>query len=478
MSHPFPQPLPQCVRPSRIAVLSGYMVYYEPHMPENFRAERAAWGEGIARVFDGVGEARFFGLLLDVETGRAIGRELAEWSPDAIVLAPAMPGPPAFTWAALLDLPRVPVVVWALNHLDTLSPTYNSVDHLANSGNVGVAMIGNILARNRRPASVVTGRWYDPDSQAMARASVHTACAAGRIAKARVGVLGAPLEGYSNVVVDGALLAERIGAELVPISLPEWEDAFAKADPADIGRIEATLSGAFEVEDADGAEVQAGCRLAAALEAVARAQRLDCGTFNSHLEYSHANPRIGLVGGLANSWLTSIGIPFTDTGDTITAIAMLIGRLLGGTAMYTELNTIDYEAGAILCANTGEADFAAAVRVSVFPAKSFTGKTQRGAIVDAELRAGAATILGFTPHPDARNGFRLIVLGGEIIGRPDIDLHVPHTLFRPAASTAPEAFSRWIEAGATHHACLTLGDVVEPARLLGRFLGIGVEVIA
>ena len=229
---------------------------------------------------------------------------------------------------------------------------------------------------------------------------------------------------------------------------------------------------------ADGEDLRAAYRLAAALESVADRHNLDCGTFNSHLEYSHNNPKIGLVGGRANSWLTSAGIPFTDTGDTITAMAMLVGRLLSGTAVYTELNTIDYDAGAILCANTGEVDFSAASHVSIFPAKSFTGKQQRGAIIDAELRTGPATILGFTPHPDARGGFRLIVFPGHVTGRPNIDLHVPHSLFRPAGLDAPTGFSRWIEAGATHHACLSLGDIVEPARLVGNLLGIDVEVIA
>lgn len=471
-------PLTQQTRPPRIAVLSGYMLYYEPHMPEGFRAERTAWGEKIAGVFAEMGEARFFGLLIDEEAGKAIGAKLADWQPDAIVFAPAMPGPPAFTWAALADLPRVPVVIWAANHLDSLPHGYNSVDHLANSGNVGVAMIGNILARNGRRTKVVTGRWYDAASQEAARDAVHAAVAAGRLARAKVGVLGTPLAGYSNVTVDGAALRERVGTELVPVALADWEQAFDGVSEGDIERVRDALTGRFDVLDADGKDVRDACRLAAALEAVTGERGLDCGTFNSHLEYSHANPRIGLVGGLANSWLTSIGRPFTDTGDTITAIAMLLGRLLGGTAVYTELNSIDYDAGAILCANTGEADFSAASSVSVFPAGNFTGKAQHGAIVDAELRTGPATILGFTPHPDAGNGFRLIVLPGEITGRPQLDLHVPHSLFRPRSLGAAVAFSGWIEAGATHHACLTLGDIVAPAVAAAHHLGIDVEVVA
>ncbi|MEQ9812080.1 MAG: hypothetical protein RLO50_04825 [Azospirillaceae bacterium] len=473
--------LPDLAAPARIAVLSGYMTYYEPHMPAGFRAERTRWAEGIADLLSGEGEARFFGLLTDDETGRRIAGELAAWRPDVVVLAPAMPGPAGFTWAALVDLPRVPVVIWAAGHLDALPPSYDSVDHLANSGQVGVAMIGNVLARHGRRPAVVTGRWYDHDTQAAARRAVRAAASAGRVAGARVGVLGQPLDGYINVTVDAGILAGGLGAELVEIPLAEWEETFAGVDDAAIAAVAGALTAAHSVSAPEGEDFRASCRLAAALQQVARRHRLDCGTFNSHLDFGHRNPKIGLVGGLATSWLSSTGIPFTDTGDTITALAMLLGRRLSGGAVYTELNAIDYVADAILCANTGEADFAAAAspeEVWIFPARSFTGKAQKGCIVDSALATGPAAIVGLTPAAGARNGFRLIVLPGEVTGRPELDLKVPHSLFRPHRGGAPAAFSRWIEAGATHHAALCPGADPEQLAAAGRHLGIDVEIVA
>lgn len=467
--------------PSRIAVLSGYMTYYEAHMPADFRAERTRWAQGIADLLSGEGETRFFGLLTDDETGRRIGAELADWRPDVVVLAPAMPGPAGFTWAALADLPRVPVVIWSAGHLDALPPSYDSVDHLANSGQVGVAMIGNVLARHGRRPAVVTGRWYDRETQASVRRAVRAAASAGRTTGARVGVLGQPLDGYINVTVEAEILAKGLGAELVEIPLAEWEEAFAAVDDGAIDAIAGALTSAHSVTEPAGEDFRASCRLAAALQRVSVRHRLDCGTFNSHLDYGHRNPKIGLVGGLATSWLTTIGIPFTDTGDTITALAMLLGRRLAGSAIYTELNAIDYVADAILCANTGEVDFAAAAspeEVWILPARSFTGKAQKGCIVDAAFATGPAAIIGLTPAAGARNGFRLIVLPGEITGRPELDLKVPHSLFRPRRGDAPTAFSRWIEAGATHHAALCPGADVDLAAAAGRHLGIDVEVVA
>ena len=470
---------PQATRPSRIAVLCGYMTYYEPHMPADFRRQRTAWGRQIAEILSTEGDARFLGLMTDMAVGKQVAQDLAQWKPDVIVLAPAMPGPPAFTWAAIEALPRVPAVVWSAGHLDSLPESYDSVDHLANSGGVGVAMIANMLARHGRGMRVVAGRWHDPAAQGQVREAVRLAAAAGRVAAARVAVLGAPLDGYANVVIAPDLLSSALGATLIDIPLGEWEQAFAETGKSEADTVAETLRRGLDVADAEGDDFARSCRLAAALETICKRYGIDCGTFNSHLEYGHANPKVGLVGGLATSWMTSNGIPFTDTGDTVSALAMLLGRLLAGNAVYTELNTIDYDKGAILCANTGEMDFAAAEdKVRVFPAAAYTGKQQRGCIVDAQVRPGPATIIGLSPNGRARNGVRLIAFAGEVAGRPLLDLRVPHTLFRPPDADAATAFAAWIEAGATHHAALCAGgDLRNEVAEIGRLLDVEVETV-
>ncbi len=472
-------PLPDKARPARIAVLSGWMLYYEPHMAPDFRARRLAWLDRIAGMLGAEGEARSFGLAMDDATSGAIAEALAAWKPDAIVIAPAMPMPPAYLVRALASVPRVPVVLWTASQLETLPPDYGSVAHLENSGGVGLAMIGNMLGRAGRSPRVVPGRWDDPAAQEALCRAVRAAAAAGRVTRARVGVLGAPLDGYDNVSVPPGVLADGVGAELVPVALPEWEQALADVPDSAAAAVADSLRAVAEVSE--GPHFDRSCRLAAALEGIAARHHLDCGTLNSHLDFGNRNPRIGMTGSLATSWLTSIGIPFTDTGDTVTAIAMLIGRRLSGTSVYTELNMIDYGADGILLANTGEADLAATLPGAawIVPAGDLTGKALAGCILDAEFRPGAATILGFTPRPDAPGGLRLIAFSGAVVDRPDIALRVPHHRFRPDRLPAPEGFARWIEAGATHHAALCLGPGLATAAAdVARHLGIGFEEVA
>jgi L-arabinose isomerase len=109
----------------------------------------------------------------------------------------------------------------------------------------------------------------------------------------------------------------------------------------------------------------------------------------------------------------------------------------------------------MLCANTGEADFNAAVSadaIEVIRTGSVTGKEQRGVSLRLRIAPSPATVVGFTPID---HGWRIIVMSGDILGQSPANLKVPHHLFRPHLECR-QAFSQWIEAGATHHACISL----------------------
>ncbi len=467
------------VRKPRVAVICGYMIYYDDHMPPGFRAEREAWGRSIADIFEAVGDVQYPGLLTGLEAGERIGRQLKEYRPDVIVLAPAFPAPAEFTWMAIRDLPDVPVVVWAAHHLDGLPATYDSVAHLSNSGNVGVNMIANMLVRDGRPPVVISGRWYDKEVQSRAQRLVKAAAAAGLLRQARIGVLGRPLEGYLNVLVDPEQLRDQVGATLVDLAVEEFTETYRTVPKVEIDALAEEIVSQYAVEVVDD-NFRDACRLTLALGSTVIANELDGGTFNSHLEFGHLNPDIGLIGGLAHAYLTTVGYPFSETGDTVTAVAMFIGKKISGNALVTELNTIDYQEDAILCANTGEGDFCNAANpgaARILVAKSYTGKIQKGCIVDYEMQTGPATIIGFSPSRLARGGFVLVVMPGDVIGRPNLDMHVPHTLFRPRDGSAAESFSRWTRAGATHHACLSSGDIADDLNTVADVLGIEAVVV-
>ena len=470
-------------RPPRIAVVSGYMPYFEEVMPPTYREEMASRAKATADRLDGTGAVLFTGLITDHETGAAAGRRIRRFAPDVVVIAPTMAAPAGYQWAALRDLGPVPVVILNIAGIDTVPPDYTAHSIVPNSVGVGCMMINNILRRHGRRAVVVSGHAGDGQTWARARAAIADAAVAGRLARARIGVLGTPLDGYINVVCDPAALRAATGASLVEIGVEEFTDLWRAVPEADVAALSAAYCGAVAVapDTAASTDFRDATRLALALEGAVRRHALDGGTFNCRDAFAVGNPEIGVLGCLAVSHLTTHGFPFTCTGDVITAVAMILGKHLGGDSYYCELDTPDYRADAVLCANTGEGDFRQAsgcgsCRIAVSGEES--GRRSRGCAVGYDVADRDATAVAFTPRADAPGGHVIIAAEGRMEPPPPTGLKLPNLFFRFRGLPVGEGMSRWIAAGATHHAGISSGHVGDRLAAVAAHLGIGYEGVS
>lgn len=462
----------------RIAVLCGYMPFFDETMPPTYRQEKEAWCRSVAAMVEDVGEVFCAGLVTDHETGARIGRQLQAFDPDAILLAPSMASPPGYTWAAIADLPRTPIVLWNAHELDTVSPEYDMSELIRHSANVGSLMIGNVLIRSRRRPILVTGRFRDPAVQKRLRRLLRAAAVAGRLRKARFGVFGQPHDGYLNVVADDEDLREHIGPSLVRVSREEFTEAFASVPAERVDGLAAELRSRYVVEAPDE-ELRPSVQLVCALRDLVERYALSGGTFNCW-DFSVHSPRLGVIGCLANALLTTEGIPFTCTGDIITAIAMYLAKQLGGACFYCELDTIDYQRDMVLCANTGEGDFSLAPDCRlcrVIASGAASGRRARGCSVLYPAREGQATLVGFSPNGFAPSGYALQVAPGAVLGTPELAIRVPTLWFRFRNGPTASAFERWLQAGATHHVALAWGDLTEELEAVASALGIQAIVI-
>jgi hypothetical protein len=470
-------------RPPRIAVVCGYMPYFEEIMPPDFRSAMAARGEAGARRLDGLGEVLFAGLVHDHDSGFAAGQRIRAFAPDVVVLAPTMAAPAGYQYAAVRDLGRIPIVLLDIHELETIPPDYTAHSIVPNSVTVGCMMINSLLRRQGRWSPVVTGHAGDPATWARARDTVRVAAVAGRFTRARFGVLGAPLDGYSHVLCDPGALAGATGASLVEIGPAEFTDAWRGIADTAVAALAAAYRAAVTVDiaAADEDQFRRSLRLALTLEAMVRRHGLAGGTFNCRNEYGVLNPEIGVLGCLANSHLTTHGHPFTCTGDVLTAIAMYLGKQLGGDSYYCELDTLDYAADAVLCANTGEGDFRQAescAGCAIRRSGHESGRYSPGCNIRYDMPHRDGTALAFAPRPDAPGGHVIIAAQGRIAGTPDTRLALPSMYFRFQDMPVGEAMSRWIEAGAVHHTGISSGHHAAALELVARLVGIGFERVS
>jgi L-arabinose isomerase len=220
-------------------------------------------------------------------------------------------------------------------------------------------------------------------------------------------------------------------------------------------------------------------RVAVALDRVNVSHGFAAGTINCRGPFGVKNPKIDSLGCLATTLATSRGVPFSCTADVITALAMLVGKRLGGAALYCELDAIDEARDAFLCANTGEGDtdWCGTQPCTAFTSGASSGRFAPGCSVSQVLRPGPATMIGFTPCPQAAGGFTFIAMEGMVQAPPDVALTVTAAWFQAKQSPMREAMEDWIRAGATHHGALCPGHLAGQIQTLARYLRVGCRVI-
>lgn len=465
----------------RIAVIAGYMPFFDEIMPPGHPAERDAVGRAVAALMEPVGEISYLGLVRDHATGAEAGRALAAGAFDAVLLAPTMATPAGYLWAALEQNASVPVVIFAAHDLETIEPSFDMPALCRNSSGIGAMMIGNMLSRAGRMFRTIVGSRDDAAAIDDVHMALRVAALSSAIRRGRLGLLGRPLDGYDNVSVDATALKQAVGMEIVDIPLAEWEAAHASLSQTLVGDAIARVSAIAELDDnGQPEEVVAAARMSCALQATIRRHGLMAGALNCRGEFGVRNDRIASLGCLAVSEATTGGVPFTCTADVITAIAMMVGQRLGGTALYCELDAIDADRDAILCANTGEGDFnwlPKGARPCVFASGAASGRYAPGCSVQQTLRPGPATAIGFSPRAGAKGGFTLIAMEGETQEPPELALTVTSAWFKATRRPMRAALANWIEAGATHHCSLSAGHLAAPIADLAAYLGIGFQKI-
>jgi L-arabinose isomerase len=465
----------------RIAVLGGYMPFFDPIMPAGYRAGREAFAKRVAGLLEGLGEVSFLGLVDSFESGAAAGGAITEIAADAVVVVPTMACPAGYIAATLADHADLPVVIAPLAEIETIPPSYDMPDLCHHSGHVGALMTANILHRQGRDPAIIAGRIDDPETRVRLVEEVRASAIAGRLRRLRVGRLGRPLDGYSNVDLDDDDVRRRIGVTLVEIDHTEWVDAVQSATGAQREAVRAALGSRLRWDGEDASpDFAASLGVAAALETICSRHRLDAGAINCRGAWGVAEPRIASLACLGLTALSARGIPFACTGDVATAVALWLGRQAGRAALYCELDAVDVPRGAFLCSNTGEADpswLAEGDCCRAFPAGGHSGRPSPGCCLSQNLRTGPATMVGFSPDARRSESYVLCSLEGDVIGTPDVILPVTSAWFRPTAGTPFRSFEAWSKAGATHHGSLSPGHLSGLLAGVARHAGIAFEAL-
>lgn len=461
------------MRAARLAVVSPYWTFWEHTLGPGTREQRLGVARRVAGTLSDLGEVACIEELASPESGRALAQRLRPAPPDAVLVLQAMAVPPSHALALLEQLPGVPVVVCALSPSGALPAEVDHGTITAQGATVGAPMLTNVMSRRGLPFDLVLAREGDP----VLREPVRAALAAGRLRRARLGRVGRPLEGYLHVDADNDALRWATGIEMVEIPPAEVLERYRDV-PADRVRELTEQLRAWDVApDVDEGEgLQRSLRVAVALEDLVADHRLDAGAMNCHVPEIRFSEEIGVTPCYGLGRLTSAGVPWTCTGDVVTAVALLTTKLLGGAAVYHEIETVDHATGEVVLANSGEHDLtwlAPGARPALRRNGWFCGVDPRcGVCATFPPAPGPATLVGFTPHPAAPRGFRYVVARGELTARSFPATGTVNGAFRFASGSVAEAWGRWARAGVNHHSSATPGDLADAVTAVARHLGL------
>jgi len=366
---------------------------------------------------------------------------------------------------------KAPILVWNTQHIRHLAEDADFDVIMLNSGMCGLPELTNGLLRTGRSFRMITSHVADP--QGLARIGEHADAAAvvSRLKKARIGVIGHPYAGMTDLMVDQYSLRHSLGPLCWPIE-PE-KVAVAAADmPAE--RVNALVEEErrrSRTETLPPETFERSVRLALALEQVVKDTHLDAlATFE---QAWLSDPRVGIVANYGAGRLSSLGIPSVPEGDVPTAVSMLILQELAGQCTIVENYVMDFDHNTIMLSHDGTGNPALAVSpsdVSIKPSVYYRGVHGFGAAFEFAYAPGEVTLLSLIPLGNGE--WRLITAEGESLQMTPRALSAPQMTFRHRSGSIEKYCDRWCSAGAPHHMALAYGRLADKVCRVGELLGI------
>jgi L-arabinose isomerase len=441
------------------------------HMRDEARRVAARYADKLAR-FGAVVHPGFFEY--EDEAARA-ARELAAKAVDCVVVVELAYQKGLIPMRALREL-HVPIVVWNAQLVDEFAEDASFDLIMVNSGMAGLPELTSSLIRAGREFHLVTGTIDDEQTMERLGRVLHAAKAAARLRNAKIGIIGHPYEGMTDLMQDNFAVLDTLGATCWPIQPDEVTDAFLAASEKDGTRL-------VEEERAKGRaiEVEAPLMLRSARLAIALERVVAAGGYDAVAEFDQAwlaDERVGVIPFYGTSRMVERHVPFTCEADVLRAAAMLVLEELAGHATFLEHYILDHKRDRVFESHDGHGNPAMADTrhgVRIVPTIYYQGVHGFGASFNYSYRPGEVTLLSIGSVGGGK--FQMIASRGTFEDMKPRDIAAPQTFFRWKGGGAAEFSERWLRAAPSHHHAAAYGDVTAAAAAAARMMGIGfVEV--
>jgi L-arabinose isomerase len=453
-------------KPAGALVVMPYWTFFEESTEIDLRADR----EKLLAEVTGCVSSTGVGIVGShmIETAEDVDAVLAgidQHSIDVLVVASSMAAPPTLVLQLVRRLPAVSLVVWPCAWPARQLETFTHAKIVERGGTVGTPMITSVLVREGRPFALLPLDVGLDEAGPVIAEEIAAAAVAAQVRRSRVARLGEVLPGYESLVIANERLETGIGVSVVSLSESDFAFACETVSTSEItSRLDELRSRA--VIDCDENSLRIAARSVVALAALVESHALSAGTLNCHCAEIRFSPSVAHAPCLALGESTSRGVPWTCTGDVLTAAAMLITSLMSGTSLYHEIEAFDPGRGEFILANSGEHD----ARWSDRPARIAQSPWWRGSVCAIHpLQAGPATLVALAQTP---NGLRLVAAEGTVTSDSEPTTGTASARFTWGSGDRGTGWKHWVESGAGHHSALGRGHFAQNLARVAHHLGV------
>ncbi len=348
---------------------------------------------------------------------------------------------------------------------------------LANVSACPVPEIANVFIRAGIKFHQITGVLHG-DKEVWSEVSewAEAAKVAHIMAHNRLGCMGHYYGGMLDVYTDLTLQLASFGGHIEMIEVDELSALRRKVTAKEIEDRLKLFSKEFDIDKAcSEAELKQSARTSVALDKLVKDHDLgSIAYFYSGTGVQENEEAISSVI-LANSLLTSRGIPVAGEYEIKNVQAMKIMDSLEAGGSFTEFYALDFKDDIVLMGHDGPGHLAIAEgKTKVKPLEVYHGKVGKGLSVEMSVKHGPVTLLSVVQKHDGK--LLLLVAEGESVPGPILE--IGNTNSRYKFSIGVKNFvNTWNSYGPAHHCAAGVGHIASKIKKLGDLLDMEVVQI-
>jgi L-arabinose isomerase len=374
---------------------------------------------------------------------------------------------------------KVPVIILNLSPEKAIDyKTFNKLkdrtemtgEWLANVSACPVPEIANVFLRAGIKFHQITGVLHgDKEVWIEIKEWIDAASVVNKMAHNRLGCMGHYYGGMLDVYTDLTLQLASFGGHIEMLEVDELAELRRKVTEKEIDDRIKLFKKEFDIDrNCSEADLKNAARTSVALDKMVRSHDLgSMAYFYSGTGVKENEDAISSII-LANSLLTSRGIPVAGEYEIKNVQAMKIMDCLGAGGSFTEFYALDFKDDVVLMGHDGPGHIAIAEgKTKVKPLEVFHGKVGKGLSVEMSVKHGPVTLLSVVQKPDGR--LLLLVAEGESVQGPVLEIGNTNSRYRFSIGVK-NFVNTWNSYGPAHHCASGVGHVASKIRKVGELL--------